>query len=230
VALSVRAGVRVAALIACLCLFGAPTASAAPYTLDADPNTAGFQPITGFSAGTATVNILPVLDISDSFTELDPTDPNAVWVDSVAQDWFFVQLEVTGGAVTSFGMGNPVSKAVGMGVGNDVFAMPTSGVLAPSPDDAPEWFFGGGDPNDPNALTGMSNRLIAAYNLGDLPGAGIPFAIPEGTVSFMVNDGSNLFSITGKAVLVPEPSALLLLGVGLAGLAFASRRRVGKTE
>ncbi len=68
-----------------------------------------------------------------------------------------------------------------------------------------------------------TDRLFVTFALGALPGPGLPPIFPPGTASFMISSGAN-FSVQGGIVLIPEPTALLLLGSALALLAFARRR------
>ena len=192
---------------------GAGTVHALPYTFDADLGTPGLQPIIGFQAGTATVNILPVTDLSGLTVALDGNV-----TDFISQDWFLFQIEVTAGSVTSVGAGHPPVLAIGLGHFNDPDGTPSSGVIEPTYDDMPEFFFAGG-------ISGLSDRLFTTYYYGDLPGSGLPPFIPAGTVSFMINDGMGVYSTPTDVVLVPEPSTAALLALGLFGLAAAGRRR-----
>ncbi|MGH9690847.1 MAG: PEP-CTERM sorting domain-containing protein [Candidatus Acidiferrales bacterium] len=55
-----------------------------------------------------------------------------------------------------------------------------------------------------------------------------PTMLTSGTTPFVldIGDGTNAYSLTvSDAVATPEPSSLLLLGLGIAGLALMTRRR-----
>ena len=70
-----------------------------------------------------------------------------------------------------------------------------------------------------------SDILALSFNPGDLPPPGTFIPGTADTVSFMVSSGADFTPGVGIVVLVPEPATALLIGLGLAGLATATRSR-----
>jgi hypothetical protein len=191
------------------------------------------------STSVAVVSILPVFDLSGSFTTLDPTNSTVLDVggalDPNGQDLFLFSLDVDPNSIRSIGLAQAEPSvpfavpATGLGHFDDAFGPPDCGSIGSNcagftgSTTNPLFVW---DPNTPDGLSGTSDRLFVAYAIGTLPGDGTPIlGIPPGSVNFMINDGSAVVTVTGKLVVVPEPGGLLLLGGALAALSALTRRR-----
>jgi hypothetical protein len=150
----------------------------------------------------------------------------------VTQDWLVFTVTVTAGYLDEIGVarGAPTVSVAGLGhYSPDPGLAPQSGSISPA--SLARFNYGAGGVVVAQNLGGSgdvpetSDRLFATFALGALPGPGqtTPFPVPPGTVSFMLSAATD-FTVTGIAVLVPEPSTLLLLGGGLFGLGLAGRR------
>lgn len=163
--------------------------------------------------------LLPVTDLSGTSICLGGTS----CTDPAAQDWLLVQLVLDPGSdpVDQIGLGATGSDAVGSGYFADPGETPTGGSVSSG---VAQVDFDHLMLSALNLEAGeTSDRLFAAFVAGDLPGPGIPFVFPPGTASFSISSGAN-FSVQASIVAVPEPAALLLVGVGLLGGAAARRR------
>jgi hypothetical protein len=147
----------------------------------------------------------------------------------VSHDWLVFTVSVTTGFLDEVGIsrGLPSVSVIGVGTfSSDPDVAPQSGSISPAT--LGRFNYGAASVNAALNLDAgeTSDRLFGAFTLGDLPGPGqvLPFPVPPGTISFMLSAATD-FTATGIAVLVPEPSTLLLLGGGLFGLGLAGRRR-----
>ena len=180
-----------------------------------------------FSGAGATGTIDPVTSLSGTTVCLAGTCGT-----DVSHDWLVFTVTVNTGYLDEIGLarGAPLVSVAGLGHYNpDPGLAPQSGSISPA--SLARFNYGAPSVNTAQNLGGVSDvpetsdRLFVAFTLGDLPGPGqvIPFPVPPGTVSFMLSAATD-FTVTGIAVVVPEPSTLLLLDGGLFGFGFAGRR------
>jgi hypothetical protein len=196
----------------------ADRAGALAYTIDGNTSLSGLQPITINQSGVVG-QILPVTSTAGTNICLAGSCSNPT-----AQDWLLFQVVLSTGsaAVDEIG-GSSVGVSVVLGVGHysDPNETPTAGQVVASQGliDYADGVVGPG-----NLEAGeTTDRLFVTFNLGALPGPGLPaLMIPAGTASFMISSGAN-FSVSGAIVQIPEPGLLGALA-GLLGLAAAGHR------
>jgi len=182
-----------------------------------------------FSGAGATGTIDPVASLSGTTVCLAGTCGGGV-----TDDYLVFTVTVTTGYLDEIVLarGAPSVSVAGLGhYSADPGLAPLSGSISPAT--LARFNYGaattvvadnlGGTGNVPET----SDRLFVAFALGALPGPGqiSPFVVPPGTVSFMLSAATD-FTVTGIAVLVPEPGTLLLVGGGLLELGLAGRRRL----
>ena len=194
----------------------ASSAQGVPFTLT---QAVGFS----FSNG-AKGTLLPVTDLSGTRTLLAGTVS-----DPTSQDWLVFQIALDADSdlvdqVQASVVG--VSAVAGAGHFPDPDETPTAGAVEPAPASRLLFDFAFQQVDPGNLEAGeTSDRLIAAFAAGSLPGDGLPFVgIAPGTASFGISSGAN-DTIQATIVQIPEPSLALLLGAagGLALLRGRSR-------
>jgi len=176
-----------------------------------------------FSGAGATGFINPVASLSGTTLCLSGTCGT-----DASHDWLVFTVTVTTGYLDEVGLARGAPAVSVQGVGHysaDPGLAPQSGSISPAT--LARFNYGAGVVN---ALLNLdagetSDRLFVAFTLGDLPGPGqvTPFPVAPGTISFMLSAATD-FTVLGTAVLVPEPSTLLLLGGGLIALGLTGRR------
>lgn len=216
-----RARALAMALVLVLGLAGtglvASSAQAVPFTL---------TEAVSFSFGNgAKGTILPVTDLSGTPSLLGGTVS-----DPASQDWLVFQIALDGDSdlvdqVQASVVG--VSAVAGAGHFPDPDESPTGGAVEAAPASRLLFDFAFQQVVAANLTAGeTSDRLIAAFAAGSLPGDGLPFAgIDPGTASFGISSGANE-SIQATIVQIPEPSLALLLAAA-GGLARLGRPRRG---
>jgi PEP-CTERM motif len=178
-----------------------------------------------FNTGGVSGTINPVTNITGTTICLA-----GVCGSSVTHDWLLVTVTLNGGSDPvdriDMSVAGVATGAVGAGHFTDPAETPTSGAV-PS---GSLLRFEYDNPNISalNLQAGeTTDRLFGVWSpVGKLPGPGIPPPIPPGTANFSISEANsaNDFSVQRSIVLVPEPGTWLMLGGGLIGLSWASRR------
>lgn len=177
-----------------------------------------------FSSGGISGTINPVTNVTGATICLTGSCTNAV-----SQDWLVVSVTLNGGSgavdqidVSAAG----VTTVVGVGHFSDPAETPQSATIAGTTSIG-RYSYDTPNVSALNLQAGeTTDRLFVAYSpVGSLPGPGIFPVVPPGTASFMLSKASGAsFSVSGSIVVIPEPGTVLLMGLGLLGLALAGRR------
>ena len=180
-------------------------ANAMPFTFDSDASINGFQGISSINIGGSNFDLFTVTD-TDGFynsgfslgTVTDPMD----------QDWFLFQLSVDSNVAFTVTAEILGADAIGVSRLGPGFT-PVGGGTSFTP---PTWDYNFYSPGV------LSDKLFSTYAIGDLLNAGdVLFTITSNGETQRIQ--TSLVSLHS----VPEPAALLLMGIGILALSLSRR-------